>query len=166
MAEIRDHGIWRRYYPTEEERKGIPHSAAFLRRESDGFDWYEYVNVEEDNEDHKGRVKQFQDGTVKLVIDMIEKDAEGEAIVRTSAVDETRLFPQDALLLELLGDKREQDEARLIEEYCNRYIDPKSGTLGKKREFRPPPPDDRVMRVLNEIMTRLDRMEAATKAPR
>ena len=160
MAEIKDHGFWTRYIPVEHP-EDAPRGAAFCRREKDGQDWYEYVNVEERYMEtlHKGRVKQFEATTVKLLIEPKGRDNTSGPIVRNAVVDETRLFPQDCQLIELMDVKREQNEAALIEEFCNRRIDMKTGKIGELWVPQPPPIDKRVMYLLEEILDRLDRIE-------
>ena len=160
---VRDHGFWKQYIPAEPPT-GIPRGAVFCKRESDGFDWYEYVNVEKGNAAHKGRVKQFKPGTVKCVIEPKgrgKEDEPVEPIIRTAAVDETRLFPQDCQLIELEDVKRDQNEAALIEEFVNRKIDLKTGELGEKWEPRMPEPqiDTRVADALEKILARLEKLE-------
>jgi len=163
MAVI-DHGFWIGYIPAEHP-EDAPRGAAFCRRESDGFDWYEYVNVEDGNEAHKARVKQFQIGTVKCVVEPKGRGKENEPvepIVRCAAVDETRLFPQDCQLIELDDVKRPQDEAALIEEFANRRIDLKTGKIGARWEPPPrpePPIDNRVADALEMILARLEKLE-------
>ncbi len=150
---VKDHGLWEIYTPVEHPADA-PRNAAFCRRADDGFDWYEYVNVEEGNPFHKGRKKQFGIGTVKCVID---RDADGNDMVRTAAVDETRLFPEGGRLIELLDETREQNEAALIEEFCNHRIDLKTGKVGER--WKPKAQPDKITPLLEQILARLERLE-------
>ena len=88
-------------------------------------------------------------------------DRDRGGIIRTAAVDETRLFPQDCQLIELEDVKRDQNEAALIEEFANRRIDLKTGELGEKWEPRMPEPqiDTRVADALEKILARLEKLE-------
>jgi hypothetical protein len=82
--------------------------------------------------------------------------------VRCAAVDETRLFPQDCQLIELLDETREQNEAALIEEFANRHIDIRTGKMGERWVAKPPPPPEfetKVMSALDAIMSRLEKLE-------
>jgi len=160
MAEIRDHGFWTSYIPLEYP-KDAPRGAAFCRREDDGQDWYEYVNVEEGNPAHKGREKRFHPKSVKCVLEVKGRGTPEEPVVRCAAVDETRLFPADCQLVELVGVERPQDEAALIEEFANRKFDRNTGRIGEF--WLPPRPPEvantGIMKALDAIMARLDRLE-------
>jgi len=154
---IIDHGFWIGYTPLEFP-EGVPKNAVFCRRESDGMDWYEYVNVEERFMEtfHKGRKKRFAAETVKCVVEVNGRDETGQPVVRCAAVDETRLFPQDCRLIELTDVTRKQDEPSLIEEFANRRIDLKTGKVGERWA---PKPDTTLKDTLEAIMTRLERLE-------
>ena len=159
---IVDHGFWVKYIPLQHP-EDAPRGAAFCRRESDGHDWYEYVNVDAArmNDVHKGRKKQFAPATVKCVVEMPDTPkgrSKEDAIIRVAAVDETRLFPQDCQLIELTDVERPQDEDALIEEFANRRIDLKSGKIGER--WQPPAPVDKITPVLEAILARLDRLES------
>jgi hypothetical protein len=152
MATVKDHGYWVRYIPVEPP-EGIPRAAVFCRRESDGQDWYEYVNrdVGPDKSD------KFELDSVKCVVEPKGRDKSEEPIVRCAAVDATRLFPQDCQVIELLDVKRPQDEEALIEEFANRHIDLQAGQIGER--WQPKPPEDKVTPVLEAILARLDKLE-------
>ena len=157
---IKDHGVWRKYVPRDYEAMGIPRGALCLRRDGDGFDWYEYVNIVADNPAHADRKHQFDLSSVKAVIDEVkDKDGTTVTIIRTAAVDATRLFPQEARLVELTHIVRDQNEEALLEEFLWRKIDLKSGELGPKWEQSTPPVDDRVATMLEKILARLERLE-------
>jgi hypothetical protein len=96
---IIDHGFWVKYIPVELPF-GIPRGAAFIKRESDGQDWYEYVNrgVEDAHEYYKDQAHPFEPDSVKCVVEIKSgrsKEAESP-IIRCAAVDATRLHPQTA----------------------------------------------------------------------
>lgn len=155
---IVDHGFWVRYIPVEPP-EGIPRYAAFCRRESDGQDWYEYVNrdVGSDKSD------KFELDSVKCIVEVKSTRSEeaDSPIVRASAVDATRLYPQDCQVIELLDVKREQDEEALIAEFANRKINLKTGKVGEV--WTPPLPepkmDERVADALEMILQRLEKLE-------
>jgi len=153
---IVDHGFWVRYIPVEPP-DGIPRAAAFIRRESDGQDWYEYVNRDVGPE----KTDRFELDSVKCVVEVKRARAEkaDSPIVRAAAVDATRLFPQDCQVIELLDVKREQDEEALIEEFANRKIDLKTGRIGERFVPPPMPMDNRVADALEMILARLEKLE-------
>ena len=170
MMGIKDHGFWTRYIPAVIE-SNVPRGALFLRRDSDGMDWYEHIH---DPVDDFGKPKKDEDGneirntsfgikTVKVVVEVKGRDNTKQSVVRAAAVEADRLFPEGAQLLELLDEEREQDEAALIEEFCNRYIDMETGKVGARVEL--PRPEDPVMDALKEIMRRLDKLEKGPPPP-
>lgn len=162
---IIDHGFWVKYTPVKLPF-GIPRNAAFICRESDGQDWYEYVNrgVEGNHPYYREQDPPFEPDSVKCVIE-IKSSRSKEAdspIIRCAAVDATRLFPQDCQVVELVNVNRPQDEEALIVEFANRVIDLATGKVGE--EWRPPPPpkgpiDDRVADALEMILQRLEKLE-------
>jgi hypothetical protein len=83
-SSIVDHGSWSRYTPTTLP-EGAPPTALFIRRDSDGTDWYDYAKT----------ATNFQPSTLKMTVT--------NNIVSTVAEDPTLLFPQGATLLEIFG---------------------------------------------------------------
>jgi hypothetical protein len=163
---IKDHGHWVQYIPAKTEAY-MPPGTLFLKRESDGQDWYEYVNLIDvtTGDPLPGRVLQFSPHTVKCVVEPKGRGGvDGEPsgpIVRVAAVDAARMFPINGQLLELEDVSRLQDEAALIEEFVNREIDLKTGKLGPKWEPKFPEPkiDDRIADALEMILKRLEKLE-------
>jgi hypothetical protein len=147
MPKIIDHGTWVVYVPELDKRpKDAPATAMFARRESDGMDWYTYV--------HSG--KNFQPDTVKLTIDM---KRDGKAVVRSPMVEADRMFPGNCRLIEIEGVTRRQDEASLIDEFCNKEIDLVSGQVGKLWEDPDLPKIPNMQLLLENIATRLGNLE-------
>jgi hypothetical protein len=144
---IKDHGFWDVYTP-KPYPKGAPAGMAFCRRDGDGVDWYEYIK------------KGFAPDTVKLVVEVDGPRTADGPIIRVPAIEPDRMFPQGCRVVELTGVKREQNEAALIEEFANRHIDLRTGTVGEVWRAPVPPVDSRIMKVLDRIMDRLDRLEA------
>ncbi len=158
---MKDHGVWRRYYPPVPPN-GAPRNAMFLKRDGDDFDWYEYANVEEGNEHHKDRKVQFDKASVKCVVETVkEKDGKDVAVIRAAAVDAPRLFPDGCRIIELTEILREQDEDALIKEFSTRRINIKTGVLGEKWKPAGPEPrmDERVADALEMILARLEKLE-------
>jgi hypothetical protein len=139
---ILDHGTWIEYKPTELP-PDVPRGAVFAKRESDGVDWYKYV--------HPGT--NFQPDTVKFALDI----RDGETIIRIPVIDADRLFPVGCRVVEIVDLKREQDEAKLIEEFANRRFDRKTGKIGEV--WKPKQPPDTTGALLKEILKRLDKLE-------
>src|SRR3954465_7602381 len=121
---IKDHGKWVSYKP-EVHPGYFPKNVIFAKRESDGVDWYDYIR----------RGDNFEKDTMKFVLD--ERD--GKTCIRTPAVEADRLFPAGCRVVEVTHLKREQDEAKHIEEFANHYFDPHSGTVGDTHEPQLPP---------------------------
>ena len=80
---IKDHGTWHRYTPNKLP-KDAPANALFARRESDGADWYDYVNSGDN----------FAETSIKLTL----RDGK---IVGAAVTDPTLLFPGGGSVLEV-----------------------------------------------------------------
>ncbi len=136
---ILDHGIWIEYKP-EELPRDVPRGALFAKRESDGVDWYKYL-------------PNFQPDTIKFALDI----REGNTVIRVPVVDADRLFPVGCRVVEIADLKREQNEAKLIDEFANRLFDVNSGKIGEV--WKPIPPENKLGKVLEAILERLDKLE-------
>lgn len=82
---IINHGSWTRYVP-DVLPHGAPPNAMFCMRDSDGIDWYEYI--------YNGAP--FAPGSIKITVH--------DGIATNAVRDESLLFPQSVLLLEVTGD--------------------------------------------------------------
>jgi len=138
---IIDHGTWTSYKP-ERTSADAPENALFLRRESDGADWYAYVRSG----------KHFRPDTVKLVLE--QRDS--ETVVRTVAVEAPRLFPINGHVVEIENMKRKQDESSLLEEFVNRRFDLKTARTGERLE---PKQADNILARLTKLEERLTSLE-------
>jgi hypothetical protein len=148
---IINHGKWIRYKPDRPmtplpEREGLPLNMGilYLKRESDGVDWYAYQ-----------KDGAFIEDSVKLVVE----EADGKHFVRAAAVDVARMFPAGALVIELADVIREQDENALIDEFSNRVFDMARGqVMGPK-----PRAVSGTETAIAQILERLDRIEQRLK---
>lgn len=115
-----DHGKWLPYKP-QELPEGAPANAMFAKRESDGVDWYDYVNSGEN----------FGAGSVKLAA--IWRDPVGY-VVGPAVYDATMLFPADHIVREILDYTGSDPQA----DFGNKVYDPETDTFTD-----PPPPETR-----------------------
>jgi len=107
--DIKNHGAWQRYTP-ETLPTGAPANAMFARRESDGVDWYAYVDARSN----------FAADSVKMTV------VDGRVAAATT--DPTALFPGVATVLEVSGVATD-DPQKLF-----------GGKLYDGTTFRDPPP--------------------------
>ena len=113
----------------------------FLKRDGDGFDWYEYSNVEEGNERHKDRKVQFDMPASSVWSSGEGKRRQGRLRDPDRAVDASRLFPDGCRVIELTEIQREQDEDALIKEFCHAPGSTSTtGVLGEKWKPQGPSP--------------------------
>lgn len=120
MTQIIDHGKWQPYQP-DTLPEHAPLGAMFVRRESDGVDWYAYSRD----------VKNFGADTVKFTA--LWQDIHNGYVVSAATRDVTRLFPAAQLVRELTEFHGSDPQAELG---VKRY-DPDSNTL---HDLPPPPP--------------------------
>ena len=130
--DIKDHGAWRRYKPAEPP-KDAPVNALFARRDGDGTDWYDYVNSGEN----------FAPDTIKLTV---VNDA-----VAAATTDPTALFPGGATVLEISGVQVHDPQ----QAFGRKIYD-----AGRKGFSDPPPPFADMPNPLDDIMRRLEALEA------
>lgn len=110
---VTEHGSWQRYQPSSLP-EGAPVHAMYVRRDSDGADWYQYLNAGTN----------FQTDTVKMVVT--------DNVVSTATASPDLLFPQGALVLEVsdtsLADPHEDWKGKIYDPATQTFSDP------------PPPP--------------------------
>jgi hypothetical protein len=83
-----DHGNWLAYTPAPPP-EGAPANAMFARRESDGVDWYDYVNPGTN----------FQPGTVVIAAYLAPQT--GQYIVGPATYTHTAIFPAGCIVHEV-----------------------------------------------------------------
>lgn len=131
---IIDHGKWEKYRP-DELPYGAPPNALFARRESDGVDWYEYVNSG----------KHFGVTSIKLMAG--DQPALGGLIVGPAVYDPTLLFPPGQVVLEITGHKSKDPQA----EFGNKVFDREAQTFRDIDHGPPPEPiEDMIRRIVRE----------------
>jgi hypothetical protein len=119
MTQIIDHGKWVPYKP-DQLPPTAPPAALFCRRESDGVDWYDYVNAGTN----------FSAEGVKFTA--FWQDAYNGFTVGAATRDPTRLFPAGMLVREIIDYHGGDPQIELGE----RLYHPDTNTL----HDRPPPP--------------------------
>jgi hypothetical protein len=105
------HGSWSRYEPAEIPPEK-PINTMFLKRDTDGVDWYTYAHDP----------KNFTDGSVKLVI---QKWVD-TYVVNAGSTDPTFLFPQGAIVLEVIGFEGDpsQFNGKIVDPATDTFTDP------------------------------------------
>ena len=83
-----DHGKWDIYTPVSLP-EGMPANAMFARRESDGVDWYEYVNPGTN----------FNPAYVKIAA--LYREASGQYVIGPATYDATTIFPAGCIVHEV-----------------------------------------------------------------
>lgn len=119
MTQIIDHGKWQLYQP-DTPPEHAPPTALFVRRESDGVDWYDYSRDS----------KSFAPDTVKFTVLL-----QHGCVIGAATRDVTRLFPAGMLVRELTEFHGRDPQQELG---VKRY-DPDSNTL---QDLPPPPVSD------------------------
>lgn len=127
---IKDHGMWTRYKPATPPKEA-PSNAMFVRRASDGMDWYEYV--------HSG--KNFGENTIKLTVH--------DGAVGAATLEADRLFPSNARVLEIIGETPPGD---LQEAYGRKLYDAAKQTFREPPAPKPPPG-------MEDLLKRLEALE-------
>jgi len=139
-----DHGSWVAYKPTQIPEHA-PAGALFARRESDGVDWYDYVNSGEN----------FDERNVKFMA--LWQDSFGSYVVGPAVYDPTMLFPAGQIVVEVDGYTGIDPQ----KDFGGKLYDPETHTLTDP----PPPPEvesieDRVARLVAvEVERQLKRLK-------
>lgn len=133
-----DHGKWVAYKPAILP-PGAPENALFARRESDGVDWYDYVNSGTN----------FQSGNVVLAA--LYREASGQYVTGPATRDHTALFPAGCIVHEVTDYTGSDPQGDL----GTKAFDPATG------EFTDPiiPPSQRDA-VLEDMVKRIAALEA------
>lgn len=133
-----NHGKWIPYKPTKLPEGAPPH-ALFCKRESDGMDWYEYVNSG----------KNFAEDSVKL--SALYQEFWKAWVIGPAVIDATMLHPANQIVREI-SDFGSTDEDVLIAAFRNKHIDPDTN------EIRDPPilpPQPTIDETITELFTRI-----------
>ncbi|WP_213287596.1 hypothetical protein [Bradyrhizobium sp. sGM-13] len=138
---IINHGSWSRYVPGIWP-EGFPSNIMFCKRDSDGIDWYDYI--------YKGA--SFAPGSIKVTV-------EG-GLTRAATRDESKLFPQSSVVLEITGDNAEDPQAA----FGGLVYDEASNTLSLPRPTVPQSVTPRQARLALLSVGLLDQVEASVNA--
>jgi len=165
MMKVVDHGKWIPYKPAVLP-EGAPANALFAKRESDGVDWYEYVNPPKKN---KARLfsENFREDSVKIAFCFHE--AEKKWIIGPACIDPTMIFPANHYVREILDFPHSRDLDAIIDAFRNKLIDPEtSELLGDRKQFMPElTPEQQTMRdlpqLVSELIKRMDKLEDRLK---
>lgn len=115
---ITEHGIWLPYTPGTLPENAPP-SAIFVRRESDGVDWYDYVNSGTN----------FDPGSIKMTV------VGPSNVVGAAVFDPTMMFPgSNALVLEVFDVVTDDPQAM----FGNKIYNAADGTFTDRPPPQPP----------------------------
>jgi hypothetical protein len=135
MASI-DHGRWSGYTPGTLPPEAPP-GALYIRRDSDGVDWYVYLRD----------VTSFGADTVKL--SALWQDAYNGYVVSVATYDADRLFPVDQIVREITDYTGSDPQA----DYGSRLYDPATDSFSDLPPL--PPPAD-----IKALLDRVAQLEA------
>jgi hypothetical protein len=122
MTQILDHGRWVPYQP-DKLPPYAPPTALFVRRESDGVDWYDYVRD----------AKSFTADSVKFTV--LWQEAHNGWVVSAAVRDATMLHPANQLVREII-DYRGGDDPQV--ELGNKLYDPNTHKLHALPQLKDP----------------------------
>jgi len=149
------HGKWLRYTP-ERLPEHAPPLTMFARRESDGVDWYEYINPHLEPLTSKLRDQpaksNFAKDSVKFAAFMTDlPDGTQRYVVGPAVHDENRIWPAGHIVVEI-PDYAGSDPQ---EELRNKVYDPDTETFTDQ----PPRAGGNFLQDLSDLMTRFERLE-------
>ena len=139
-----DHGMWNAYTPASLP-EGAPANAMFARRESDGMDWYTYVNAGTNF------------GSGHVIIAAMFRPPSGQYIVGPATFEPTAMFPQGCIVHEVTDYTGSDPQADL----GTKAFDPATG------QFSDPiiPPPDARTDPLQALRDRIAALEAKQGGP-
>jgi hypothetical protein len=116
------HGSWSRYTPDPFPPEK-PSNAMFLKRDTDGVDWYDYAHAAEN----------WTDGSAKLVV----QNWGGTYVVNAANTDPTFLFPAGAIILEVIGFEgdAQQFANKIVDLATDTFTDPPRKVLTMKGDI-------------------------------
>jgi hypothetical protein len=145
---IIEHGSWLPYKP-EQLPPNAPPNTLFAKRESDGVDWYEYVNSGES----------FGKDSVKLTA--IWRDYAGGYVVGPAVYDATMLFPAGHIVFEITDYAGSDPQT----EFGNKVFEPAAQTFSEmvpspQSAMPLTPTEQKILGALDAITARLEKLEA------
>lgn len=148
MAHI-NHGTWVKYQPTV-AKEGIPLTVMYAHRESDGMDWYDYVNPPAP-----------QNGFLpdSVIIAAIWREDIVGYVVGPAVYDPTAMFPAGHIVIEVNDYTGTNPQADL----GGKVYDPETGMFSDPPQLvfedTPSATEQKIMSVLDTILARLDKLE-------
>jgi hypothetical protein len=158
---IIDHGKWIPYKPAKDAwPEGAPANALFAKRESDGVDWYDYVNPPKEN---RARLfsENFREDSVKIAF--MWHETEQHFKIGATVIDATLIFPANQTVREII-DFGTVDEDEIIARLRNRYIDPETNEITEPPSPRKASKEEmwvmeNLFDVIIDLQTRLEKLE-------
>lgn len=160
---IIDHGTWVPYKP-DKPQQDAPANAVYMRRESDGVDWYDYVRPNfEQLFPRKTTLPEYKSpGAAKftpgsLVCNVYHHKHFNKHIVGTATRDPTAMLPYNQRIIEIIGFDGDDPHA----EFGGKVYDHEAGTFTKLvlPTIKPTIEAQAVLDALATIMQRLDKLE-------
>ncbi len=151
---IIDHGKWIPYKPARLP-EGAPQHALFCKRESDGVDWYDYVNPPINNRQRLFS-ENFQEDSVKVAF--MFHEVEQKWIIGPSVIDATMIFPANHHVREFIG-FGSIDEDEIIRAFRNKVIDLHTNELSE----RPMAEKIDLLAMVFDLKARVEKLEEQRK---
>ena len=163
---IIDHGMWVKYKP-DRPRGDAPANAFYMRRESDGVDWYDYVrpnfylmhprptSLLELNGETQPLVPNFMSGS--LICSVYHHKHFNKHIVATANYDPTAVLPVNQRVIEIVGFECDDPLA----EFGGKVYDHEAGTFTilVRPPISPSPLEQKILDRLDTITARLKELE-------
>jgi hypothetical protein len=120
-------------------------------------DWYQYSHpTEDDRKRNRLFSENFQEDSVKIAF--MFHQAEQQWIIGPSTTDVSLIFPQNMHLREII-DFGSTDEDEIVAYFRNKVVDVRTTEIiGDRADFAPPVMN--VMKTLEDVIARLEKLEA------
>jgi hypothetical protein len=163
---IIDHGVWVKYKP-DKPRAEAPANAMYMRRESDGVDWYDYVrpnfyqmfprpqSLLELTGETEPLVPNFKPDS--LICNVSYHEHLKAHVVGAAVRDPTAVAPINQRVIEIVGFDGDDPQA----EFGGKVYDHEAGTFSKL-VIPPAPPsplEQKILDRLDAIEARLEKLE-------
>jgi hypothetical protein len=145
MMKFKSHGTWSRYNPSALPKEGVPEGVLWAQRDSDGKDWYDYVNDK----------RNFGIKTLKFMV-KVREDLNNQPIVGPTVFDQTMLFPAGQTVFEIL-DYAGTDP---VKDFRGKVYNHKTGKFSAPIiPARPPSEIEIIRQLMTEILRRVEKLE-------
>jgi hypothetical protein len=168
---IIDHGTWVPYKPQKRAENMPPH-VIYLKRTSDGADWYEYVRPDflrlypQESGAYEGetgkpvlvkcdRPSRFKPGSV--FCNIYRHQELGENMVGTAVRDPTILFPTDQQVIEITGHQGNGDPHK---DFGGKVYRDGKFTDPVWPKAPPSPVERKILEALDAVIARLEKLES------